>query len=78
MTKWISVEDRMPKLCYLDVISMKSDDVLVFDPMMGILRAVLYESIGWEEEALGYNDGCPKINPTHWMPLPEIPTEDKS
>ena len=73
MREWISVKDRLPELSNKDFDERFSEDVLVYDPKEGILRAARHEDIGWWEESLGYNDGCQVLNPTHWMEMPEIP-----
>ncbi len=63
MTKWISVKKKMPS---------EKSPVLITD---GDLQYV-----GWIEGDIffySYCCGCVAENITHWMLLPEPPTEDK-
>jgi len=59
---WTSVRDKMPE---------SSDDVLAFCPELGV--HVLYFSSGEWWRAM---DGTWSPKVTHWMPLPDEPTEE--
>lgn len=72
MSEWISVKDRLPEeICVLVVLktgtvtvgeySEKSGDWLILDPFI----------IGCIDPIKYY------YRPTHWMPLPEPPKEEK-
>jgi hypothetical protein len=64
--EWISVIDLMP---------MMYDPVLTMFYRGGSMSAITIRALcsdGW------MNEGgilCPKVNVTHWMPLPEPPKE---
>lgn len=68
MSKWIDVKDRLPEIRV---------DVLVYEfsenqRSMWVAHLVPYGHwIGWRGE-YSYDD-----TPTHWMPLPEPPSETK-
>lgn len=64
---WISVEERLPPRCQMDV--------LVYTK--GIFRYDM--KIYFGKNKGGWGDGCNKGQPyevTHWMPLPEPPKEE--
>jgi len=78
--EWISVKDRFPEFASNGF----SDDVLVYIPYTGQVTAYL-NKYGWHPvqdafEAENF-DGrvsikiCDQEAITHWMPLPEEPTE---
>jgi hypothetical protein len=57
---WISVAERLPA---------PGDKVLAFDPAMPIIQTGRADADGrWNCEGLGF------LTPTHWMPLPEPPS----
>lgn len=62
MSGWISVNDRLPR---------PGQEVLAFDD--GIFRVQAISSNGtWHP----YPNGR-KCNPSHWMELPDAPTEEE-
>lgn len=68
MSKWISIEERLPDL---------HDRVLILDGgeiAFGELISVRKKKAYWEGENYDYG-GCPgkAYSVTHWMPLPEPP-----
>ena len=60
MAEWISVKDRLP---------MKNDSVLVYRPEMK------ESDVGAVSVQFGWNCRRKKTDITHWMPLPEPPSE---
>lgn len=69
--KWVSVEDRMPKIGEFVLVCFKNNDMAVakifaHDENFIFWRALTDE--GWEAD-------CDN-EPTHWMPLPEPPKEE--
>ncbi len=60
MAEWISVKDRLP---------MKNDRVLVYRPEMK------ESDVGAVSVQFGWNCRRKKTDITHWMPLPEPPSE---
>ena len=65
MSKWISVEDRLPE---------KQGYYLVYTEEDGVFSAEYNpkrERCPWTDESEGYCD----FPVTHWMPLPEPPKE---
>ncbi len=63
----------------------KSERVLIFTPHVGAETAILLESVDSEGKAKGNqwfvgqsmkNGGATHYKPTHWMPLPEPPTNE--
>lgn len=68
MSEWISVKDRLPDVPKDDYMS---DYVLAYDKNAGIWVAFFCSSGYWCEarECVSFE------NVTHWMPLPEPPTE---
>lgn len=60
MSEWISVKDRLP---------MKNDRVLVYRPEMK------ESDVGAVSVQFGWNCRRKKTDITHWMPLPEPPSE---
>ena len=68
MSRWISVEDRLPKESgyYLIVHNTMMGKIII----SGAIDRCFYEpdpNFGWEE-----------VNVTHWMPLPAPPKENNS
>lgn len=68
MSHWISVEDDLPPLrtTYKRFCSTR---VLVITKSIGIQFGELEHSGGWS--VAGYNHR----DVTHWMPLPDLPSE---
>jgi len=62
MMEWISVEERLPEDDYTDVLAWNGRLARV---------AYIHETEGW-----CYSETCyPRSDVTHWMPLPEPPTQ---
>ncbi len=82
--KWISVNERLPEYniqayWYNDDNKRvpwegrKYAEVLAYNEHLGIFKA-RYEYGKWIEIASSLINGTEKAIPTHWMPLPEPPT----
>ena len=73
--KWISVEDRLPKSCYLVLIA--------FAPSKGEVRKGLIVNTGYINSDGNWFEChsplpiCRWKDITHWMPLPEPPKESE-
>ena len=64
MNKWISIEDRLPKGEWVDV--------LVYPVLEGEVRGDAYWQDGY---GFGLHEGCQPLDEvTHWMPFPDKPT----
>lgn len=82
MSKWISVKDQLPVVDKND----SSEIQLIYDPNFGVMTGffVLHRAGGrrkedkivWCEVGTGCGCCCEKLSVTHWMPLPERPTEE--
>lgn len=65
--KWISVKERLPEKTGRYLINDNGLDFALF-------HSGLWKTEG--KEVRGYHSDFRKtLNPTHWMPLPEAPTE---
>lgn len=74
MPKWISVEERLPKICELVLViasGKPKENVKLID---AVIIASYWGDEGWIADAF---DGWGKLNVTHWMPLPDPPKEDE-
>ena len=69
MSNWINVKDRLPDIPKND---FASDYVLFHDEKAGDCSAYYDANGGWCEA----RECVPLRNVTHWMPMPEPPTED--
>lgn len=69
MSEWIKCSEQMPE---------SSEDVTVFSRSKGVINGYYF---GWTGEsrnwyaACGEYEGQIEDDVTHWMPLPEPPTE---
>lgn len=72
LTDWISVKDRLP-----EPSDMRYIGVLVSTKSMMTGRSGIIETARWNgsEWMCKGKEITPRV--THWMPLPEPPTEDK-
>ena len=70
---WIKCTDRMPQ---------KGEGLVVIFPDRDEVNVAVYAGKRWSciDGCAGYGDnectGDCLLNPTHWMPLPEPPTEN--
>jgi len=65
--KWISVKDRLPET---------NCSVLVLDPNNPFNKSMDVARFD-EYQKCFFFSGLDKIHPTHWMPLPEPPKDNK-
>ena len=56
---WVPVKDQLPPVM---------EKVLAFDPHFPIIQSARHDGAGWNCEGVDF------LEPTHWMPLPKIPT----
>jgi|GEM_PF-1666975 len=84
--KWISVKDTLPNLkdeskihnsVSPDVLVVESDEqmyvaYLSFYAIAGYRKKEVYR---WSEISTGCGRCGRNLNPTHWMPLPELPKD---
>ena len=67
MNEWISVEDRLPE---------RDEGVIVAYENATVGRMVWFAAYYAAEGYWRMNTGT-KINPSHWMPFPEPPSEEE-
>ena len=67
MSEWISVKDRLPEVNELCIVNTEWRGVVL--ATYGSESWIFDEGQGWSEKAFSYA--------SHWMPLPEAPTEEK-
>lgn len=66
MSEWISVKDRLPQLC---------ERVLINELSVGVISAYRETETEFRCDSM-WSESIERI--THWMPLPEPPTDDKN
>lgn len=69
---WISVKEDLPKT---NPNTCESEPILAYDPEVG-KTVVFYHEDGYWYDIVDRN-WC-RVEPTHWMPLPDDPQEDKN
>lgn len=69
MNNWISVKDRFPEAKYGE-----SNSVLTVSET-GVIDVFYFDGGCWCKPTGEIRNMCTKI--THWMPLPELPKEEK-
>lgn len=72
MTEWISIEDRLPELWSLCIVTNGNHvDIALFSD-----RGWKGHTLLWDFESDGISEES-RQSPTHWMPLPAPPEEGK-